>query len=72
MPLRRSGRRTVLADALPCLAGADLDAPVSRGFRPTRRETLLLAHDEAVHHRGQLITYLRAMGVVPPSIHGRP
>jgi uncharacterized damage-inducible protein DinB len=53
-------------------SGKVLDRPVARVPRPDGRETLLLAFEEAVHHRGQLITYLRAMGVVPPSIHWRP
>jgi uncharacterized damage-inducible protein DinB len=61
-----------LRDAFARLADTDLDQPIARVPRPDGRETLLLAFEEAVHHRGQLITYLRAMGVVPPSIYGRP
>jgi uncharacterized damage-inducible protein DinB len=32
-------------------------------------KALRTAHEEALHHRGQLMVYLRLMGVVPPRIN---
>jgi uncharacterized damage-inducible protein DinB len=34
-------------------------------------EILCLFHFDSIHHRGQLSTYLRPMGLKVPSIYGR-
>ncbi len=39
------------------------------GMRATGWETLRLALEESLHHRGQLMLYLRLMGETPPKIN---
>lgn len=39
-------------------------------FTRTRRQFFLLMADHVTHHRGQMIVYLRLMGIVPPPYTG--
>ncbi len=48
---------------------ADMERAVAGGARPDVFETLTLAFEEALHHRGQLVLYLRLMGAEPPFLY---
>jgi uncharacterized damage-inducible protein DinB len=43
--------------------------PVDEGPRRTPLAYVMLAVEEAIHHRGQLMTYLRLQGVQPPYLY---
>lgn len=54
------------------VAGFDeavLDRTVEGGPRETGFDYMMLAYEEALHHRGQLIVHLRLMGAEPPFLY---
>lgn len=57
--------------AVAQLTSEQLEEEVSLGFKTMTKRTLLygmLEHE--IHHRGQLYTYIRIAGVVPPPLFG--
>ncbi len=48
---------------------AHMQRAAARGPRTSGFETMMLAVEEAIHHRGQLFVYLRLMGVKPPYLY---
>lgn len=47
----------------------DLARTIRAGRHPTGFDTMTLAFEEAIHHRGQLQVYLRLLGVAPPFLY---
>jgi uncharacterized damage-inducible protein DinB len=47
----------------------DCEIQLYFGMTTTGWEALRTAQEEALHHRGQMMVYLRLMGVVPPRIN---
>jgi uncharacterized damage-inducible protein DinB len=58
-----------VAEVVERLSESDLTRTIAAGPRDTALEMLMLAVEEAIHHRGQLSTYLRLMGVMPPNLY---
>lgn len=56
-------------DAVVGFTEAHLDRTVREGRHPTGFDNMTLLFEEALHHRGQLMTYLRLMGVKPPFLY---
>lgn len=53
------------------LTEEQMDNPIQFyfGTHPSGWEALRTAMEEALHHRGQMMLYLRLMGIVPPRIN---
>lgn len=61
--------KAYVREAVAAFTEEHLERAMEKGPRPNGFETMLLAIEEAIHHRGQLSTYLRLMGVKPPFLY---
>ena len=59
------------ADAVEKLKASQLDEEVDFFAGPmNKRQILTLMNDHLIHHRGQLVVYLRLNGIQPPRYRG--
>jgi uncharacterized damage-inducible protein DinB len=56
-------------DALADFTEEDLDRMLKEDWEMTGYRAMNIAFEEVIHHRGQLMTYLRLMGVEPPYLY---
>ncbi|MFX0015286.1 MAG: DinB family protein [Promethearchaeota archaeon] len=65
--------KSYVRENLPALTDADMEKIVTYhcwdGFKFGSYESLVCNLEETIHHRGQLCTYLRMLGIKPPFIY---
>jgi len=61
--------KAYVRDAVSRFTEDDMERVVREGRHPTGFDNMNLLFEEALHHRGQLMTYLRLMGIVPPYLY---
>ncbi|MDH3732301.1 MAG: DinB family protein [Gemmatimonadota bacterium] len=67
--------RAELASALAAVSPDSAERTIDFyfGFSASGLDTAWLGHSELLHHRGQLVTFMRIMGLEPPNIYeGHP